>query len=337
MTSVSQPESTHEARRAQRQAAATALLATPPPLDGLRVNRVLRAQGDVLHASRSRPVVRWDLVVETDGGAVSRLPVVGKGFVKGDGEQARRLLHQLRANGFADPPLQVPQPYGFDPTRRLLAQEEAPAGTLYGLLQDELEAAVPSVRRVAAWLAQLHRTTGVDVLPLPAAFEHEKLDEYAAALAKKLPWAAGRVLDLTAATEQRLREATAGPRRVTHGDFQPKNVHLDGHRVMVIDFDRAALAPAARDLGHFVGQTLTMAAALHGHLDAGSAWVSAFVDAYAAAGGDPRAVEAMPGYAARTFAEVLYYRLVIRPVGTYAFVPAWLAAWESQLTGGTRR
>lgn len=337
MSALSEAESRRAARRAQRQAAAAALLAAPPPLDALPVHRVLRARGDVLHASRSRPVVRWDLVVETDDGAVSRLAVVGKGFVKGDGEQAWRLLRSLHADGFDDPVLQVPQPYGFDPGRRLLAQEEAPAGTLYDLLQDDLEGAAPSVRRVATWLARLHGTTCTEVTPLPDGFEHDKLGEYAEALSEKLPWASGHVHDLTAATEERLRAAAAGPPRLTHGDFQPKNVHLDAHRVMVIDFDRAALAPAARDLGHFVGQTLTMAAALHGHLDAASAWVSAFLGAYEAAGGDPRAVEAMPGYAARTFAEVLYYRLVVRPVETHTFVPAWLQAWEDQLSDGTPR
>ncbi len=337
MSSLSESESRRSARSAQRQAAAAVLLASPPPLGALPVHRVLRARGGVLHASRSRPVVRWDLVVETDDGAVSRLAVVGKGFVKGDGEQAWRLLRRLRADGFDDPALQVPQPYGFDPVRRLLAQEEAPAGTLYGLLQDDLEAAVPSVRRVATWLARLHGTPCTEVTPLPDDFERDKLSEYSAALAEKLPWAAGHIRDLTAATEQQLRDAAAGPRRLTHGDFQPKNVHLDAHRVMVIDFDRAALAPAARDLGHFVGQTLTMAAALHGRLDAASEWVSAFLGSYVAAGGDPRAVEAMPGYAARTFAEVLYYRLVVRPVGTDAFVPAWLQAWERELADGTPR
>ena len=42
---------------------------------------------------------------------------------------------------------------------------------------------------------------------------------------------------------------------LTHGDFQPKNIHLDRSRLVVIDFDRAAWAPAGRDLGHFIGQT----------------------------------------------------------------------------------
>ena len=42
-------------------------------------------------------------------------------------------------------------------------------------------------------------------------------------------------------------------------------------------------------------------------------------------------VRSTPGYVARTFAEVLFYRLVVRPVGTEAFVPAWLDAWERHL------
>jgi hypothetical protein len=38
-------------------------------------------------------------------------------------------------------------------------------------------------------------------------------------------------------------------------------------------------------------------------------------------------VAAAPAYVARTFAEVLYYRLVVRPVNDRSFVPAWLEAW----------
>ncbi|MET1064924.1 MAG: hypothetical protein ABWX85_08125, partial [Arthrobacter sp.] len=100
------------------------------------------------------------------------------------------------------------------------------------------------------------------------------------------------------------------------------------HRVVVIDFDRAARAPAARDLGHFIGQTLTMGASRHGDLGAAAPWAEAFLTGYGDAGGDAGAVHSAPAYVARTFAEVLFYRLVVRPVGDSSFVPDWLDAWE---------
>jgi hypothetical protein len=325
------PPATADARRAGRRAVAEGLLASPPPLQDLRPVHVVVRDGVVLHASRSRPVVRWVVTVDLAGGVSRELAVVGKAYLDGGGEWGWRLLHRLRRCGMDAVGLQVPQPYGFDPVRGLVAQEEAPPVSLYSLLDGDLTGALPAVGRVGAWLARLHALRGVGLPVLPADFEASKLTEYATALAARLPGASARIEELTAATLDRLGADQVGPPVGTHGDFQPKNVHLDPDRVVVIDFDRAALAPAARDLGHFIGQTLTMAASRYGDLSAAAAWGATFLSAYLAAGGRPEAVAATPPYVARTFAEVLYYRLVVRPVGSYAFVPAWLDAWGEYL------
>jgi aminoglycoside phosphotransferase (APT) family kinase protein len=172
----------------------------------------------------------------------------------------------------------------------------------------------------------------VQVPDLAADFEQLKLTEYTAALAGLLPQSAARLGGLRDATVAALARAAntgaGGPLVVTHGDFQPKNIHLDQHRVVVIDFDRAARAPAARDLGHFIGQTLTMGASRHGNLAAAGPWAEAFLDGYADGGGGA-AVRSAPAYVARTFAEVLFYRLVVRPVSDTSFLPDWLDAWEA--------
>jgi aminoglycoside phosphotransferase (APT) family kinase protein len=180
--------------------------------------------------------------------------------------------------------------------------------------------------------------TSSDVPDLAEDFERRKLADYLSGLSATLPAEASRLSTLTARTLDELSEV--GPDRVlTHGDFQPGNVHLDAVRVVVIDFDRAAAAPAARDLGHFIGQALTMGAARHGDLRAAVPWVEAFLRGYTGAGGNERVVAAAPAYVARTFAEVLYYRLVVRPVVDRSFVPAWLEAWERVLeqAGRSRR
>jgi tRNA A-37 threonylcarbamoyl transferase component Bud32 len=318
-----------EARRAERRAIAESLLESPPPLQQLGARRVIVRERSVVHLSRSRPVVRWELTVDTGSGPAP-LTVIGKGYRKGGGEEAGRLLGQLRRAGFDDPRLQVPAPFGFDPLRQVLAQEEAPPTTLRTLLDAAPEPASPAVAQVGRWLARLHGVRGVDVPVLAGDFERHKLTEYATALAEVLPAAAARLRALTARTLDVL--GGASPRLVvTHGDFQPGNIHLGEDRVVVIDFDRAACAPAARDLGHFIGQTLTMGASRHGSLDAAAAWVDAFLGGYTTAGGDPAAVAAAPAYVARTFAEVLFYRLVVRPVPDRSFVSAWLDAWEGCL------
>ncbi|WP_448613250.1 phosphotransferase [Modestobacter sp. URMC 112] len=324
-----------DARRAERLAAAQAVLGSPPPLQALGLDRVAVLDGSVVHASRSRPVVRWVVTAESAAGPVS-LTVIGKAYRKGGGEDAARLLDRLRRAGLDHPRLQVPRPFGYDPARALLAQEEAPPLTLRALLEADPAPDRPTVERVGAWLARLHAVDGVEVPALAGDFERRKLTEYTAALAALLPAAADRLAALTEETLAGLGRDTSA-RVVTHGDFQPGNIHLDAERVVVIDFDRAAYAPPARDLGHFIGQTLTMGASWHGDLGAAAGWVDAFLGGYTAAGGSATAVAAAPAYVARTFAEVLFYRLVVRPVRDQSFVPAWLEAWarclDSRLPG----
>jgi hypothetical protein len=322
------PSPSADARRAERLAIAESLLVSPPPLDALRPCRAEVLTRAVVHASRSRPVVRWTVALDVGTGPSSPLAVIGKSYRTGGGEQAWRLLSSLRKAGFDSPGLQVPAPYGFDPARQLLSQEEAPTTTLHSLLDGDPRTAAPAAGRAGRWLAHLHAVPGVQVPDLAADFETVKLHEYAAALARLLPQAAVRLGELTAGTLAELSRA-GGSNVVTHGDFQPKNIHLDRHRIVVIDFDRAAWAPAARDLGHFIGQTLTMGASRHGDLGAAAPWVEAFLDGYAESGGDAAAVRSAPAYVARTFAEVLVYRLVVRPVRNPSFVPGWLDAWEA--------
>jgi tRNA A-37 threonylcarbamoyl transferase component Bud32 len=322
-----------DARRAERLAIAESMLHSPPPLDALPAGRVEVLMRSVVRASRGRPVVRWTVVLHSAAGPSSPLTVIGKGYLRGGGEQAWRLLTRLRHAGFDDPELQVPTPFGFDPARQLLAQEQAPSTTLHSLLDGGDPApAAPDAERAGRWLARLHAVRDTGVPDLAEDFERLKLTEYAAALAGQLRGSTARLNRLAAATLEGLARA-GGPLVMTHGDFQPKNIHLDRRRMVVIDFDRAARAPAARDLGHFIGQTLTMGASRHGHLGATGAWVEAFLHGYTAAGGDAGAVRCAPAYVARTFAEVLFYRLVVRPVGSTSFVPEWLDAWEAAIEG----
>ncbi|MGY1638544.1 phosphotransferase [Geodermatophilus sp. SYSU D00742] len=332
MSTGTAPASAADARRAQRLAVAESLLLRPPPLDAFPPGRVEVLARSVVHASRSRPVVRWTVTLDHGDGPSAPLAVIGKGYRKGGGGEARELLDGLRRAGLDAPDLQVPAAYGFDPARQLLAQEEAPAATLYDLLAADPASASSDARRAGRWLARLHAVRGTPLPELAGDFERHKLTEYAAALAEVLPGAAPRLAELTRGTLAGLARG-GGAEVVTHGDFQPKNIHLDRSRIVVIDFDRAARAPAARDLGHFVGQTLTMAAARHGDLACARSWVAAFARGYTGNGGDPDAVRAAPAYVARTFAEVLFYRLVVRPVGDTAFVPDWLDAWAAAVDG----
>jgi hypothetical protein len=319
--------------RAERQAIAEAVLAEAPPLPAPADGVVRALGGEVLHASRSRPVVRW-VVSEHSALETTHYSVVGKVYGKGDGAAVHALLQRLHACGFVGEH-SVPAPLGWVPERRLLLQSEAPAATLYEGLADPAGTA-HDVRRAGAWLARLHAVTGTDLRPLPAAFEPEKIDHYIADLAALRPQLGWRLRTLQSELLPLLRAAGAGPLVPTHGDFQPKNVHLDDAQIMVIDFDRAALAPAGRDLGHFIGQALTMSAAARKSFDDDAhAWALALVDGYLAEGGSPEAVASVPAYVARTFLEVLFYRLVVRPVPDISFAAAWLDTCAGWLDRGS--
>ncbi len=319
--------------RAERQAIAEAVLADPPPLPPVAEGVVRDIGGEVLHASRSRPVVRW-VVTERSAGQSTTHAIVGKVYGKGDGAAVHALLQRLRDCGF-DGAYSVPATFGFLPNRRLLLQSEAPSGTLHDGLADPV-GTVNNVRRAGEWLARFHAVTGTDLRPLPVAFEAEKIDHYVSQLAVLHPLLALRLRHLQHELVPLLAAGGAGPLVPTHGDFQPKNVHMDGERIMVIDFDRAALAPAGRDLGHFVGQAITMAAASRKSFDDEShAWAMSLVDGYLAAGGSPDAVAAAPAYVARTFLEVLFYRLVVRPVADASFAAPWLDTCAGWLDRGS--
>jgi hypothetical protein len=324
---------THASGTQERLAAASALLESPPPLEALGPREVTVHHTAVVHPSRSRPVVRWQLTVRTRSGHTFPLSVIGKAYRTGGGEEAWRLLGRLRQEGFDDQAFRVPAPFGWDPARLLVAQEEAPPVTLHSLVENGEFDRVCELRRVGRWLARLHATENLGLPALPEDFEARKLREYGVALVRAVPMWQHRVASLVDETVSRLGEP-AGPYVTTHGDFQAKNVHLDDQRVVGIDFDRAAMAPAARDLGHFIGQTRTMAAARHGASASTARWIEAFLEGYVAAGGRREAVAAASSYVARTYAEVLFYRLVVRPMNDLDPVPAWLDAWESCLRGG---
>jgi hypothetical protein len=317
----------------ERLAAAMALLESPPPLEGIGASHVVVRHTAVVHASRSRPVVRWELGVHRAAGPELPLSVIGKAYRAGGGEEAWRLLGRLRELGFDDPAFQVPAPFGWDPVRLLLAQEAAPPRTLHALVENGAFDEVCDLRRVGRWLARLHATEDLGLPTLAQDFEQRKLREYGTALARVLPSWEARITALVQDTIVRIAES-AEPVVATHGDFQAKNVHLDRDRVVVIDFDRAAMAPAARDLGHFIGQTQTMSGVRHGAGAVTTGWIEAFLDGYVAGGGSPAAVTATPSYVARTYAEVLFYRLVVRPMDSIGFVPGWLDAWERCLHPG---
>jgi hypothetical protein len=255
--------------------------------------------------------------------------IIGKGYHRGDGAMAYQILTQLWADGFSNDRLTIPEPLAYLTDLSLLLQTLAPGKPLY-LYLDRPSSGIKLVRQTARWLAKLHKAVVTDAPVVQLSQEENKLAFYRDGLMQACPQVAGRFEDLCNRSVAAIQSLYPWQGVPTHGDFQPKNIHVGRGRVTVIDFDRFALAPAARDLGHFVGQCLTMSYVRAGSFREIADWNSVFIDEYVRCTSD-EVLHTLPAYIARTFLEVLYYKLVVRPVKDPSFLPAWLDECERWL------
>jgi hypothetical protein len=291
--------------------------------------RVKQCRPQVLQASRTRPVLSYRVSYIDDHGAESAVQkiVIGKAYYRGEGTRTYDVMRELWAQGFADDPdLRIAEPLAWIPELQLLLQAPATGHALYEHMDDPA-GALDEVRATGRWLAKLHAMPGGTIAPLPADHETRKLTTYCTELSRALPGSAARIAALTASVLDALRGAGRVPVVPTHGDYQAKNIYVSRGQVTVIDWDRVALAHPARDVGHFIGQSMTMSYSRAGSFDAISSWNEAFLEGYR----QRCTVEfesVLPAYVARTFLEILYYKLVVKPVRDPSFLPAWLDECE---------
>ena len=285
----------------------------------------------MLRDSRSRPVVSYDLTyIDGSGNARVRRTLIGKGYFRDDGAGTYDFMRQLWSDGFADDPsLTIPEPVAYLPERSLLIQGHAPGRSLYEYIDNPADAE-QQVRMTARWLAKLHSSSVSVRTRVNLDFEREKIGTYKNALMEVCPRYAARIERLTDRTLDLFGALDPNFLVPTHGDFQPKNIHIQDKRVTVIDFDRFALANPARDLGHFAGQCITMSYVRTGSFEDIKPWNGAFLSEYSRRSPE-EALRAVPAYIARTFLEILYYKLVVKPVKDPYFVSAWLDECERWL------
>jgi hypothetical protein len=290
-------------------------------------------EGEVLRQSRFRPVFRYRVEYENTGRTQTLERIfIGKADYRHGGVDTFAFMRRLREAGFGgDADTCIPEPIAYLDDLAILVQTEAPGRCLYEWLSDPADDDTGPAGNAGRWLGKLHQTKlrsrdGV----LPVDFEQHKLTGYCTELSEVLPNLATRLVDCTQGALAQLAAVKKVRLVPTHGDYQPKNIYVDGSRVTVIDWDRGALAHPARDVGHFVGQCLTMAYSKLGSFEPGTRWNDAFLTGYAETA--PAGWEAgLPPYVARTLLEVLYYKLVVKPVKDPSFVPLWLDQLEDIL------
>ncbi len=254
-----------------------------------------------------------------EGGGLAGPTLVGKFYTDDAGERTFAVMCDLVAALRVRPGLlAVPAPLFYDERHRLLAMETAPGEPLAIGARGPHAGAV--LRRVGRALAELHR------LPAPAGptlglEEHlaDLVRPHPADLARIAPEYAGLAADLLVA----LRESVALAAPVTapvHRDFHLRQLFDGEGRIWLIDWDLFAAGDPALDVGNFCVYLRT-------HLgDAAPAAVAAFLEGYAADGGEASIRRAAP-YAAFT-----YLRLACKAARIGR--PGWPAATRDLLEAG---
>ena len=266
------------------------------------------------------------------------LAVIGKGAKRSSAaDEPARALELMRAlwrGGFGeDRALTIPEPLALVPDPPTLLQAEAAGQTLECWLDDPLPA-IGAVGLAGRWLAKLHAFDVSNLPPLRAVDEGAKLRACAERIgatyrgsSKRSHALAERLISLLAVLD------AEGP-VLTHGDFQAGNIIVAENVVAGIDFDHAALAPPARDIGYFAAQAVTRMYVRTNSMTTGWPWAAALREEYLRHRPDGDA--GFRAYFARTLLEVLYYRLGKSPIAALPLVPAWLEWCEDMVASAER-
>lgn len=223
-------------------------------------------------AMRHKPERRWLGVVERDGAPFALL----KAYRRGDVDTARASQVLLAGQEVA--------PLGWSPQHAILASTWAPGPPLSEALST---AATVDVGAVGESLARLHALPTGSQLPridaCHAIAAMVEAVEAVAALAPHLRGSACRVADRAG----RALQTQPWPKTVVHGDFSADQVILTESGATVIDFDRAAVADPAADLGSFAADLDR--AEIEGRLGPGRALSSTsdLIEGHHRAGGPP--------------------------------------------------
>jgi len=298
--------------------------------------RLMDVRGVVLR--REAPPLARYLVSARLRDELVDVAVIGKGVKRRSAAGApARVLELMRAlwwGGFGeDRGLTIPEPLGLVCDPPTLLQAEVPGETLECWLDDRLPA-IGAVRLAGGWLAKLHAFDAAGVPELGVVDEAAKLRACAERIGARHRGSGERSRELAERLIALLAVLDDERSVLTHGDFQPGNLIITENAVAGIDFDHAALALAARDIGYFAAQALTRMYVRTNSMTAGWPWAAALREQYLRR--RPDGDRGFSAYVARTILEVLYYRLGESPITAHPLVPAWLEWCEDTVANAER-
>lgn len=197
----------------------------------------------------NRCVVRYRLA----RAGADTLGVIGKVQDAGVGLGVLEMMRELWRHGFArdaEDGLTMPEPYEYLDSHALLLQEEV--GGTPGRLMIRQSPGPGPMRVAARALAKLHRC-GIPAREVRGVREHLRRchprHEFLTLALPELKATIESVVDRALAIESRLGDVPITP---VHGDFHLGQLHLDGERAWLVDFDAMGWADPASDLGNLL-------------------------------------------------------------------------------------
>ncbi len=299
----------------------------------------------VLKPHHDRLILQYDLALADKGrGEPFKRSLVGAWRKDERGQQIYEVMRALRGNGFdGTSGHSVPQPLGYFPRARLVMMEKAGGSLLRQWIYNPRTDWPAVIRPVARCLAKLHGSPISVPRQLTVKEEASAIEGWLADLTTcDAPWLdheRGRISALL--REILARQSRRDPRGVglIHGDCHTENILVRGGEVTVIDWEHAAMADPAVDVGFLLGQMEIQSDRywwrrdLPSPLDAG-ALANALLDEYRRIAPQP-SLTLLPVYQARTYVRHIVHTVRMKGKEDPSHVTRWVDRAADRL-GWTR-
>jgi aminoglycoside phosphotransferase (APT) family kinase protein len=288
----------------------------------------------VLKPHHDRLILQYDLALADKGrSALFERSLVGAWRQDERGKQIYEVMCALRRGGFDGASgFSVPEPLGYFPRVQLVVMEKAGGNLLRQWTYNPRTDWPAVIRPVARYLAKLHGS-GVRVSRRLTAKEesnaiHGWLADVAASEAPWIDHEKERIAALLREIMARLSQQDPGNVGLIHGDCHTENILVRGGEVTVIDWEHAAMADPALDLGFLLGQVEIQSdrywwkRGQPSPLDA-AALTRALLDEYCRTAPQP-SLTLLPVYQARTYVRHIVHTVRMKGNEDPSHVTRWL-------------
>lgn len=177
------------------------------------------------------------------------------GHLRPDGrnEKVYNLLRELWKQGFdGRDHLKIVEPIAYFSKWNLMLTSKAEGIELDKVLTPGSSLGRSYLKRVAQWLVKLHSTHVKSGRVCTIREEVEKLNGWGRHLTLLRPHLAKRIQSVISQAVEKERSIRPRHFALTHGDYHPKNIFVNGVDLTVMDFEHSCMSDPAKDLGYFL-------------------------------------------------------------------------------------